>query len=79
MNSEHEQSPVVGAGQREARQPSERGQDLLRRVRQRFIETLLVHGEAVPEGQEVPEDATHELRRDEDGNLIARRRHFSAF
>ncbi|MDV9168655.1 hypothetical protein R6V09_00665 [Streptomyces sp. W16] len=81
MSSEHEQDPAVSGDQqgREAQPSSERGQDRRQLLQQRFIESLLAHGEAVPEGQEVPEDATHELRRDEEGNLIAHRRHFSAF
>ena len=69
----------------EHRQPCEtqdavdQAQDQRRQVQERFIETLLANGQAVPEGQDVPEEASHELRRDPNGNLVARRRHFSAF
>ncbi|MGY5009915.1 hypothetical protein ACWCY6_17800 [Streptomyces sp. 900105755] len=54
-------------------------EDQRRRVQQRFIETLLANGNAVPEGEQVPDEATHELRREADGTLVAERRHFSAF
>ena len=45
----------------------------------RYIEGMLARGEAVPEGHDVPDEATHKLTRDERGHFVLHRRHFSAF
>jgi hypothetical protein len=44
-----------------------------------FAEGVLARGEAVPEGEELPPGATHEVVEDEDGKRTVRRRRFSAF
>jgi len=44
-----------------------------------FTEGVLKRGEAVPEGEDLPPGATHEVVEDEDGKKTVRRRRFSAF
>jgi hypothetical protein len=46
---------------------------------QRFIDDLIARGEAVPEGQELPPGATHEIVVDEQGHRTVRRKRFSAY
>ena len=47
--------------------------------RRRFEEDLEVRGEAVPEGEELPPGATHEIvEEDSEGERTVRRRRFSA-
>jgi hypothetical protein len=46
---------------------------------QAFTEGVLTRGEAVPEGEELPPGATHEVVENEDGKRTVRRRRFSAF
>ena len=48
-------------------------------ARHRFEDDLEVRGEAVPEGEELPPGATHEIVDEEgDGEPTVRRRRFSA-
>ena len=48
-------------------------------ARRRFEEDLEVRGEVVPEGEELPPGATHEIvEEDGDGEGTVRRRRFSA-
>jgi hypothetical protein len=48
-------------------------------TRHRFEEDLEIRGEAVPEGEELPPGATHEIvEEDGDGERTVRRRRFSA-
>ena len=48
-------------------------------ARRRFEEDLEIRGEAVPEGEELPPGATHEIVEEEgDGERTVRRRRFSA-
>ena len=53
-----------------------------RGARDRFVEDLISRGEAVPEGDELPPGATHEIVRGDDGQSddqsVVRRRRFSA-
>lgn len=49
------------------------------RAEQRYIDDLLVRGEAVPEGEPLPPGATHEIVLGEDGRRTARRRRFTAY
>ncbi|WP_408667481.1 hypothetical protein [Jatrophihabitans sp.] len=53
--------------------------DQARRAEERFIDDLISRGEAVPEGEELPRGATHEVIRDEDGHRKVRRRRFKAY
>jgi hypothetical protein len=50
-----------------------------RRAEERFIADLISRGEAVPEGEELPPGATHEIVRDDQGRRTARRVRFKAF
>lgn len=50
-----------------------------RRAEERFIDDLISRGEAVPEGEELPRGATHEVIHDEDGHRKVRRRRFKAY
>lgn len=60
-------------------QTSRRGghDDLGQRLEERYIQSLLAHGEAVMEGDPVPDRATYVVSRSEDGRLTARRQQFS--
>jgi hypothetical protein len=44
-----------------------------------FTEGVLERGEAVPEGEDLPSGATHEVVEEVDGKKTVRRRRFSAF
>jgi len=44
-----------------------------------FEEGVLTRGEAVPEGEDLPPGATHEVVEGEDGKKSVRRRRFSSF
>jgi hypothetical protein len=46
---------------------------------QRYIDDLIARGEAVPEGEELPPGATHEIVVDENGRRTVRRKRFSAY
>ncbi len=46
---------------------------------QRYITDLIARGEAVPEGEELPPGATHEIVEDESGRKTVRRKRFSAY
>jgi hypothetical protein len=46
---------------------------------QRYIDDLIARGEAVPEGEELPPGATHEIVVDEHGRRTARRKRYSAY
>ncbi|GGN26439.1 hypothetical protein [Streptomyces fuscichromogenes] len=48
-----------------------------RQAEERFIDDLLARGQAVPEGQEVPPDATHVVEHDKDGRRRLRRIRFT--
>ncbi len=62
--------PVLPADDRDAE---------TRRAEERFIDDLLVRGQAVYEGEELPQGATHEIVLGEDGRRTAHRRRFSAY
>jgi hypothetical protein len=49
------------------------------RAEERFIEDLISRGEAVPEGEELPPGATHEVVIDDQGARTVRRKRFTAF
>ena len=57
-------------------QPEPADDEAADEARRRFEEDLEVRGEAVPEGEELPPGATHEIM-DEDEQTVRRRR-FSA-
>lgn len=46
---------------------------------QRFVADLIARGEAVPEGEELPPGATHEIVEDECGRKTVRRKRYSAY
>ncbi|MFJ9560140.1 hypothetical protein ACIRQQ_08875 [Streptomyces fuscichromogenes] len=48
-----------------------------RRAEERFIDDLLARGEAVPEGEAVPPEATHVVEHDKDGRRRLRRIRFT--
>jgi hypothetical protein len=53
--------------------------DAEREAQRRFVADLESRGEAVPEGEELPPGATHEIVEDEHGHKTVRRKRFSAY
>jgi hypothetical protein len=53
------------------------GADRVEADRDRYLADLISRGEAVPEGEQLPSGATHEVTVDEHGDTAVRRRRFT--
>jgi hypothetical protein len=49
----------------------------LRRAEEQYIDDLIARGRAVPEGEELPPGATHEVVQEADGRRTLRRKRFT--
>jgi hypothetical protein len=71
--------PERGAPDREPEAATDEVTDAATDEEQRYIDDLIARGEAVPEGEELPPGATHEIVVDEHGRRTVRRKRYSAY